>query len=805
MVSPPLQMLLMVLFWAILMLSLTYRVAEAATSDVGELKMAMIPKFDGLLVFDQAFSGALDAYKELGSPGVLEYLAPPPLATDSGAGQIDRVQTAFREGFDAILLSNNADNDIAEACVAATEAGVDIITWDSPIPMGVEGGEQLFVSQVDFDATGKVMADMALQVLPNGGHFAILSATVNSANQNAWIDAMNGTIKGDSDRYGSLELLEIVYGDNEDAISYEKANYLMDTYSDLGLIMSPTTIGIVAAARAVTDRGRCSTVKVSGLGLPAEMVDYTLSGCAPVFALWSFVDLGYLTYYAAYRLETAAFDVKPGATFNAGRLGQFTVERDPTRPDVEAYRIIMGGFTLYDKDNVQSAVFYDAIQGDGGQESFEQRFIKKFKKKAIAIIPKVTGMISFVFSGYTIWHILRVPRRRRLTKYRLLVGISVHDMIASFFGFFLSTWPIPADTWLVYGNVGTRRTCTMQGFFFQAGIGTGPLYSAALTTFYLLNIVFEMTTDKIVKNAEPLLHAIPIAFGWGTAIAGLPLTLYNAADRVGFMCWIAEYPAFCSLRDSCERGANANIYRLAFLYVWVLAVFFYMAVSMTWIYYKVLSIERATDRWTEASGQRRRRNHSKKVAAQGLQYVVAFIFPWIFGISVSILLHQTYGDISASARLINATTVLEIMNAIIWPLKGFFTFLAYMRPHGKDGVGRTSTSQATASQEISNNGTSGRKIPKFCFMRFVPRSVRNSARERRTTTTSVSEGTPTYGSQKLSTVCNRQASYPKEASGDVIGIPGQKSLSVLRESGPPPEAEGAGSLEENLPKDAEGT
>ncbi|MCW5857590.1 MAG: hypothetical protein KIS63_04820 [Caldilineales bacterium] len=46
------------------------------------------------------------------------------------------------------------------------------------------------------------------------------------------------------------------------------------------------------------DEGLCDKVKVSGLGLPAEMVSYTLNGCAPQFALWSFVDLGYLTYYS---------------------------------------------------------------------------------------------------------------------------------------------------------------------------------------------------------------------------------------------------------------------------------------------------------------------------------------------------------------------------------------------------------------------------------------------------------------------------------------------------------------------------
>ena len=46
------------------------------------------------------------------------------------------------------------------------------------------------------------------------------------------------------------------------------------------------------------DEELCETVKISGLGLPGEMQEYTANGCAPEFALWSFHDLGYLTYYA---------------------------------------------------------------------------------------------------------------------------------------------------------------------------------------------------------------------------------------------------------------------------------------------------------------------------------------------------------------------------------------------------------------------------------------------------------------------------------------------------------------------------
>ena len=114
--------------------------------------------------------------------------------------------------------------------------------------------------------------------------------------------------------------------------------------------MAPTTVGIAAAGKAMTDEGLCDKVKVSGLGLPAEMKEYTLSGCAPQFALWSFVDLGYVTFFAAHGLATGEFAAEEGATFTAGRMGDYTIEKDPTRD--AGLRIVMGPFTVYDESNV---------------------------------------------------------------------------------------------------------------------------------------------------------------------------------------------------------------------------------------------------------------------------------------------------------------------------------------------------------------------------------------------------------------------------------------------------------------------
>ena len=67
--------------------------------------------------------------------------------------------------------------------------------------------------------------------------------------------------------------------------SYSQALALVDKYPDIQLIMAATTLGVAAAAKAMQDENLCDKVKVSGLGLPSEMVLFVKNGCAPEFAL----------------------------------------------------------------------------------------------------------------------------------------------------------------------------------------------------------------------------------------------------------------------------------------------------------------------------------------------------------------------------------------------------------------------------------------------------------------------------------------------------------------------------------------
>ncbi|HEX2906705.1 MAG TPA: rhamnose ABC transporter substrate-binding protein, partial [Phototrophicaceae bacterium] len=310
-----------------------------------EMDMLLLPKALGNAVFDQAHEGAIEAHEELENAGELIFNAP---ADANAPGQIEIIEAAITQGVGAIMISANDYDQLLPSTERALEEGIAVVTWDSPVD---PAGEQLFIAQVDFSETGKVMADMALRILgEDGGQFAILSATPDASNQNAWIASMEEVLETD-EAYAKLELVATVYGNDDPDDSYNEALGLIDSYPDLKLIMAPTTVGIAAAAKAMQDEDLCGKVAISGLGLPLEMQEFVESGCSQEFALWSFKDLGYLTYYVSYLLATGAIEPEVGVTFEAGRMGVYTIEEDPTRED--GLRVLMGPFSVYSAENLE--------------------------------------------------------------------------------------------------------------------------------------------------------------------------------------------------------------------------------------------------------------------------------------------------------------------------------------------------------------------------------------------------------------------------------------------------------------------
>ena len=187
---------------------------------------------------------------------------------------------------------------------------------------------------------GNMIIKLAADHMPDGGEVAVLSATTTSTNQNIWIEEMN-KVMGD---YPGIEVVTTVYGDDLSDKSYREAQGLMSTYPELDAIIAPTSVGIVAAAQAVSDAGKAGEVNVTGLGLPSEMAGHIESGASKSFAIWNPIDLGYAATMIAHDLVQGA-EAEAGGTLDMGRLGE--VELDDTLQGAMADPFV------YDASNIE--------------------------------------------------------------------------------------------------------------------------------------------------------------------------------------------------------------------------------------------------------------------------------------------------------------------------------------------------------------------------------------------------------------------------------------------------------------------
>jgi len=326
--------------------------------------------------------------------------------------------------------------------------------------------------------------------------------------------------------------------------------------------------------------------------------------------------------------------------------------------------------------------------------------ITEAQAKALAIAPKFFAVLSFSGSSFILKEVLGKKRKRGQAFYRIMVAMSVSDLLFSTFTF-LTSWPIPDDTPHLFGAVGNQQTCTMQGFFLQLGIVT-PLYNFVLSLYYFLTLRMGWKQADFMK-IEKYLHLGVITFGLGTSIAGLPLKLYNNAMA---WCWIAPYPLDCeeSFRGdgpgNCERGDNAEIYRWAFWYGPLWCIIFWVMISMTLVYRKVLSLDKKLEKYTQTYTQthavgflgrknatqaettatniaRDSRKNSRKVATQGMFYVLSFFVTWTFPTVFRAMQLAHRED-----EVINETRTFWILFllAIFAPFQGFLNFLVYIRP-----------------------------------------------------------------------------------------------------------------------------
>ena len=170
-----------------------------------------------------------------------------------------------------------------------------------------------------------MQVDLIADQIGGAGEVAILSASANATNQNAWIELMEEYVASE---YPDITIVETVYGDDDDQTSFDKTAALLQSHPNLKGIISPTTVGIAAAARYVSTSDYKGKVAITGLGTPNQMREYVEDGTVTAFALWNPADLGYLAAFASKALIEGEITGEEGDTFEAGELGEYTVGAD---------------------------------------------------------------------------------------------------------------------------------------------------------------------------------------------------------------------------------------------------------------------------------------------------------------------------------------------------------------------------------------------------------------------------------------------------------------------------------------------
>lgn len=318
----------------------------SVTTNTGgsKLKIVYIPKNTGNPYFSDVIKGFEQATKETGD----EFTTTAPAAADS-TGQIPFIKEQIQQNVDVIVLSASSPDTLNKVCDEAKAKGILVMTVDADLT-GNESHREAAILQATTAQVGDGQIELLGQQINYEGEFAILSATPDAPNQNAWIAVMKENLK--NPKFAKMKLVEVAYGNDDPEKSATEFQALITKYPNLKGVIAPTTVGVAAAARALEISGlypggpnaKGGGIVLTGLGTPNQMRSFIDKRVVRAFQLWSPKDMGYVAAHLAHQIKEGKVKPAAGAQFEAGNLGP--------REFMEKNIVIAGPLVTFDKNNI---------------------------------------------------------------------------------------------------------------------------------------------------------------------------------------------------------------------------------------------------------------------------------------------------------------------------------------------------------------------------------------------------------------------------------------------------------------------
>lgn len=303
----------------------------------GKKKFAIIFKNTGNPYGEKMMDGFKDAITELGHEVITKAPDQP-----TAEAQIQMIEELISQKVDSIAIAANDPDALQPALTKAMKAGIQVLSLDSAVN---DQSRKVHVNQADPERIGRTLIQGVSEMIGGEGEIAILSATSQATNQNLWIEWMKKELE--DPQYSHIKLVKVAYGDDLRDKSVSETEALLKSYPNLKGIIAPTTVGIAAAGKVLTDKGLKGKVQLTGLGLPSEMAEYIENGVCQWMYLWNPIDVGYMTGYTAEALVSGAITGAVGDSFTAGKLGDKEVIADGN-----GTQIMLGDPFKFDTSNI---------------------------------------------------------------------------------------------------------------------------------------------------------------------------------------------------------------------------------------------------------------------------------------------------------------------------------------------------------------------------------------------------------------------------------------------------------------------
>jgi len=332
------QLLTLTLLTTFALLTTWTMTVRAAGADNFEL--AMVIKETTNPYYNATLSGARIAAEEIG--GTANNYGP---TQSSGQAQVEIINNLADRHVPAIAIAASDPDAVVPAMKRAQKLGAKVVTFDAD---SAPEGRPFFVNQATSDSIGRFGAQLLVAAMGPKGKVAIVSAQPTAANQNAWIAAFRDELK----KYKDIEIVDEVYGYDNEQKAFDATVALTTKYPDLTGIFAPTCPGLPAVARALESVHKAGVIKVSGNCVPSITGKYMLDGTIQGFYLWDPIKLGYVTYYAAKYLSEGKIQGKAGDSFTI-KDGKW-----PGKYEIDSTRQIITGEPLqFTSENIKDYNF----------------------------------------------------------------------------------------------------------------------------------------------------------------------------------------------------------------------------------------------------------------------------------------------------------------------------------------------------------------------------------------------------------------------------------------------------------------